>query len=271
MRSSYRMPSFRKARESLGLINAIRFFIQKWRFQESDHVSVFHLFAKDADSRLAARPHTSDIKVFDGIFLRSEYRCISDLKNVSFVIDCGANVGYSSVFFLSLFKNCHVASVEPDPGNFDLLRLNLDSYSGRTTLYHAGVWSHNATLRIREIPYRDGDKWTCQVEECDVNSPESFSAIDIRSILRNSGYDRISLLKMDIEGAEAIVFSDGCEDWLSKVDNIVIELHDDSIFGPATDSVTRRIMSTNRFEQFKSSGETFVFRSKHLGEDRNTK
>jgi len=264
MRSSYRLPSFRKARESLGLLNAVRFFLQKWRFQESNRASVYHLFAKDADSPLAARPRTSDIKVFDGVFLRTEYRCISDLENVSLVVDCGANVGYSSVYFLSRFKNCHVACVEPDSGNFDLLKLNLGSYAGRTTLYHAGVWSHNATLRIRPIPYRDGDKWTCQVEECEINSPDSFSAIDIRSILRNSGYDRISLLKMDIEGAEAIVFSDGCEDWLAKVDNIVIELHDDSIFGPATDSVTRRIMGTNRFEQFKSSGETFVFRSKYL-------
>lgn len=145
MRSSYRLPSFRKARESLGLFNAIRFFLQKWRFQESDRASVFHLYAKDANPPLGVRPRTSDIKVFDGIFLRTEYRCISDLKNVSFVVDCGANVGYSGVYFLSLFKNCYVACVEPASGNFDLLKLNLESYAGRTTLNHAGVWSHNAT------------------------------------------------------------------------------------------------------------------------------
>jgi hypothetical protein len=38
---------------------------------------------------------------------------------------------------------------------------------------------------------------------------------------------------MDIEGAEAIVFSEGYEAWLDKVDTIAIELHEDSDFGSA--------------------------------------
>jgi hypothetical protein len=38
---------------------------------------------------------------------------------------------------------------------------------------------------------------------------------------------------MDVEGAEAIIFAD-CGAWLDKVDNIVIELHDDSTFGKAS-------------------------------------
>lgn len=45
---------------------------------------------------------------------------------------------------------------------------------------------------------------------------------------------RISLLKVDIEGAEAVVFGRDCQSWLGKVDAIAIELHDDSGFGNAS-------------------------------------
>ena len=41
---------------------------------------------------------------------------------------------------------------------------------------------------------------------------------------------------MDIEGAEAVLFKkgNGVDAWIDKVDNIAIELHDDSEFGPCT-------------------------------------
>jgi hypothetical protein len=52
-------------------------------------------------------------------------------------------------------------------------------------------------------------------------------AIDIDTLLHNSGFDRISILKVDIEGAEVEVFSKDCQKWIDKVDSIVIELHDD--------------------------------------------
>jgi hypothetical protein len=80
-------------------------------------------------------------------------------------------------------------------------------------------------------------------------------------ILRESGQDRISLLKIDIEGAEVQLFSEGCESWLSKVDNIVIELHDDSCFGPASEIVVQKILDTGCFSVSKSLGEVTVFRS----------
>ncbi len=50
-------------------------------------------------------------------------------------------------------------------------------------------------------------------------------------ILKESGFERILILKMDIEGAEAIVFTGDYDDWLSQVDNLVIELHHVSAFG----------------------------------------
>jgi hypothetical protein len=40
-----------------------------------------------------------------------------------------------------------------------------------------------------------------------------------------AGYERVSLLKVDIEGGERELFSTDVEQWIGKIDNIVIELH----------------------------------------------
>jgi hypothetical protein len=46
-----------------------------------------------------------------------------------------------------------------------------------------------------------------------------MTATDIGTLLDRSGEQRISVLKVDIEGAERVVFVKNYESWLPKVDN----------------------------------------------------
>ena len=56
---------------------------------------------------------------------------------------------------------------------------------------------------------------------------EALKTITISKILKESGFDKIDLLKIDIEGAEKEVFgADNVDEWLSRVNVLVIELHD---------------------------------------------
>jgi hypothetical protein len=50
-------------------------------------------------------------------------------------------------------------------------------------------------------------------------------AISIPTLLRKLSWDRIDLLKIDIEGHEKVLLSDKCE-WLQVVETICIECHD---------------------------------------------
>jgi FkbM family methyltransferase len=132
-------------------------------------------------------------------------------------------------------------------------------YMDRSKLIRGGVWSHPTELKISSVPNRNGQEWAVQVEECRPGETGEIRAVDIGSILAESSYEKISILKMDIEGAEAKVFSKNFEQWLPYVDNIVIELHDYTSFGPATDLVLSTISAHGSFEVSRS-GELTVFK-----------
>jgi len=47
----------------------------------------------------------------------------------------------------------------------------------------------------------------------------------LTTIMKLLGQETIDVLKMDVEGAEKYVFAENYQDWLGKVDAIVIEIH----------------------------------------------
>jgi FkbM family methyltransferase len=172
--------------------------------------------------------------VYRQVFVDQEYggTCGGDSK-VETIVDLGANVGYASVFLLSKYPRARVVAVEPDPENFALLRRNLAPYRNRCKLLLAAAWSHPTRLRMRAEPFRGGGHWARQVEPGDDGTVE---AMDLGTLFSKLAIENVSILKIDIEGAEVAVFS-GNLDWIDRVDSIVIELHDDSSFGPASEKI----------------------------------
>jgi FkbM family methyltransferase len=171
--------------------------------------------------RVAVRPATSDKTVFYQIFVDREYRCLDSLQSLDTILDCGANVGYSAAYLLSRFLQARLLAVEPDLQNFAQLRRNLAPYGQRASLLRGAVWNRRTKLQFDEATMGAGDEWGRQMKE----GAGAVEAYDIPSLLAMSGFERISLLKIDIEGAEREVFSANADAWLPLVDNIVIELH----------------------------------------------
>jgi FkbM family methyltransferase len=234
-----RWKSYRSLVSDLGLVPGLKYLIQQ-RLDHGSHPVVW-THPRQLIHPIGVRHGTSDLSVFRQVFVKNEYGCLDDLPDVGLVLDCGANVGYSAAYFLSRFPTCKVVAVEPDPGNFAALTRNLAPYGDRVTSIQAGVWSHTTGLVLAAETFRDGGEWARQVRPCKPGEAADFRGVDVGTLLADSGYDRISLLKMDIEGAEAVAFSENWQPWLGRVDAIAIELHDDSSFGPATDVFHRAI------------------------------
>ncbi|MGQ0811318.1 MAG: FkbM family methyltransferase [Nitrospiraceae bacterium] len=220
--------------------------------------SVDYLHTEPVIYPLCVRRNSSDIEVYRQIFTECEYKCLDDMADARLIIDCGANVGYSSAYFLSRHPTCQVIAIEPDPDNFAMLQRNTAGYGTRVQLIQAGVWSHPARLVMSEDRYRDGREWSKQVRLSKPDERADLEGVDIGSVLAASGHHRISILKVDVEGAEAVIFADNYEAWLDKVDAIAIELHDDSIFGNGSEVFFRAI--NGQGFQVSHSGELTVCR-----------
>lgn len=243
---------------NLGFVPSILYKLQQLRNTIVHTNQPFFLYSKYARYPLMCRPHTSDINVFDQVFVAREYRCLDDLRDASLIVDCGANVGFSSAYFLTRFPKAHVIAVEPDHENFAILKANLAPYEGRYRAIRSAVWSEPVGLVFSERAFGDGREWARTVMKIRDGEHPAMVATDIGTLLKDSGVDRISILKIDIEGAEAVVFSSHYEHWIERVDTLVIELHGDecrSMFGKA--------ISTQKFNVSQSHELTVCRRLPH--------
>ena len=238
-----KLQEYRRTAAALGLGPAIVYKLQKLRASNFRLRSPFVLYSKHASHGLRCRPQSSDLEVFQQIFVSREYRCLDDVEiNDGLIIDCGANAGYASAYFLSRYPACDLIAVEPDAANFAILKANVSPFGGRCRALHTALWSHPTSLSMSEQTAGEGKEWARQVREAGPGDQGTFEALDIGTLLAGSKHSRIAILKIDIEGAEAEVFARNFSHWLDKVDNLVIELH-----GPACEAVFHRAIANAGF------------------------
>jgi len=168
------------------------------------------------------RHGTSDLLCFDKVFLQREYESPINIQPKT-IVDAGANIGMSTLFFHHQYPNAEILSIEPESSNFSLLKLNCMGLSG-VTLQNAALWPRKCRLQLDESKT---EKWAFTVREADLEG--SVDVVTVPEILASLKVERIDLLKLDIEGAERELFSGAANEWLPRVGVIVIELHDRNI------------------------------------------
>jgi len=82
------------------------------------------------------------------------------------------------------------------------------------------------------------------------------TAVSPRTLMRSLNAKRIDIFKMDIEGAELILFEDArSEEWLACTRHLVMEIH-----APDPLPTVRRLLSSGRF-RYSRYKELHVFRA----------
>ena len=173
----------------------------------------------------------SDVYVWHEIFTDGEYEVV-DLVDPAWILDLGANVGYSAVWFANRYPNAHVIAVEPDTANYELLLANVAEepriHPIRAAVASAGAPRQRITTSrgewagaaLRTMPVGDGDDGADGADFAGI-----VDSIDVATILNQFGIERLDLMKVDVEGAERDIFGSS-EPWIGRVDAIVVELHD---------------------------------------------
>jgi FkbM family methyltransferase len=167
------------------------------------------------------RAGSSDAKVFEDIFLRDQY-ALPTAFVPEVIVDAGANVGYAAVFFAQRLPQARIIAIEPEASNLALLKRNAARFPN-IEVVEGGLWGHDTRLAISNP---DDAKWAIQVREAP-DAADALPAHSVDSLMKRFRLDRIDLFKIDIEGSELNLFSaPGAGSWLSKVRQLVIELHD---------------------------------------------
>jgi FkbM family methyltransferase len=168
----------------------------------------------------ALRAGTRDIDIFELTFVLRD--CDAKLQTQPrFIIDAGAHIGCAALFFASAFPRANIAAIEPDPGNYQVLLRNTRG-NQRIRAIHAAVWHRPESVVIAN---EQVDPCAFQIKSAD-GQCATIQGLTISAIIRKCGFEKIDLLKLDIEGAEKEIFDADDLDWMNRTHAIMIELHD---------------------------------------------
>lgn len=179
--------------------------------------------------------------------LRVVYHRILDAGKTPLIIDAGANIGTSALWFFKEFEKSHVVAFEPDAGNAGLLEKNLAGLDA--DVRQAAIGSTDGFVTLVDPGY---GHWGYQTKEAVGGQwkREAMNRVVSEKIV--AGYVPF-IVKIDIEGGEADLF-ESCTEWVDAFELLVIELHDWMLPGTANSfNFVKRIGQSKR--DFFHAGE----------------
>lgn len=198
----------------------------------------------------------SDYATFIEVLVKKDYQIPFDYVPKT-IIDAGANIGLTALFFANKFPTATIVSIEPDKNNFAILKKNAAPYKNIIPV-NKGIWSHASFLNVIDLGKGEN---SFIVEETQTPSAESVEAIGIADLMQQQGWTVIDLLKIDIEGTEKNIFETGFENWLPHSKMFFVETHDRMKKGCS--AAIFKAVSQYNFSCF-IAGENFLFVNEDL-------
>lgn len=156
------------------------------------------------------------------IFLDETYGPKLPIEN-PFIIDCGANCGFATAFFKTVYPGSHIIAIEPSPTSVALLRQNVETNKWRQVeVIEAACGVTAGTMDLIESHY--SPLFNSSDPKRSSGRTVSVSVIRLSDLLKD--HQHVDLLKMDIEGGEHEILRDLHETGsLQKVRHMVVEYH----------------------------------------------
>jgi len=174
------------------------------------------------------------------------------------IIDCGANIGLSTLFLAMLFPKAIIYAVEPDENNFMMLKLNTASLGDRVVALRGGIWYESANLRIVN-PESGSASFRVATTTTDDNSSEIIRTYTIDEICALAEASSPLIVKVDIEGSQSNLFRNNTN-WVSNTHLIMLELDDWLMPWEGTSRSFFSCVSQYPFDYLISGETIFCFR-----------
>lgn len=158
----------------------------------------------------------SFVSMYKELFEKEIYRFKSKTEQPC-IIDCGANIGLSVLYFKRLYPKAKIVAFEADPEIYsicqeNLLRMNLQGVE----MIPKAVWHEESVLNF----YSEGADGGRLAQATDRGRFVEVTTVRLGKWLEQ----KVDFLKLDIEGAEFEVLND-VKNQLANVERIFVEYH----------------------------------------------
>ncbi len=203
----------------------------------SRRVSAASVTVRGRRLRLRFRRNQSDLYILRENFLHQIYDLDYERHagEVRTVVDLGANIGLSALWLQARLPAARIVCVEPVAENVELLRRNASANGLGWAIEHAAIAERSGTVTVYPNEWWSSSSTTRSVSEARTGSRTRLEHVlrlpaatvpswSVPDLMARHGLDRIDVLKVDVEGAEAALFA-GDTPWLDAVRLVVMEIH----------------------------------------------
>jgi len=181
------------------------------------------------------------------------------------IIDAGANCGIFTLFARMKYPNCKIMSFEPIPPTFHCLELNTQQHlqPNNIHLYQCGLSDRSGNATFTHYPNRPGVSSMyfgdnemkekkivalsalASARSAPDHSQEFFTQcletkevydcklVTLSEMMEKHQVEKVTLLKIDVEGAEFDVLKGISDADFRKIDNIVVEVENQEVVLPS--------------------------------------
>ncbi len=172
-----------------------------------------------------------ELAILKEVFLDRIYTLPEDIaQSVGVVVDAGANIGLTALFYALTYPHAHVYAFEPEPATFALLEKNVKQVPlNNVHLFKTALAGSEKVLDFFVHPTRNLEHSFFNIHTA--SSKIQVSALSVDSLFDYLGVKKIDVLKLDVEGAEFEIIKNLTR--LKDVGFIMGEIHADiALQGP---------------------------------------
>ena len=208
-----------KGKSRLYLFNRLTLlYFKSLLYPRKDRIVTDKIF----DYRVSAYSHGELHYLFKEIFLLHSYN-FNAQTDAPKIVDCGANIGMSILYFKTLYPNCSIIAFEPNPFVFELLKKNIDQNNLRNVRIENTALSNKNGDTEFFLSDNKGSLVGSLIQERGGKNSLKITTSKLSDYVGNQSFD---FIKMDIEGAENQVLEDLIDTGkVSSFREYVVEYH----------------------------------------------
>jgi FkbM family methyltransferase len=180
---------------------------------------------------------------------------LDNIEKLETVVDLGANIGLFTE--LALRKGADkVLSVEISDKAISIFE-SIHSNNKNVTLITDAVSDKEGEITIYSDPNNSLVGSVFPEHTNGLSDSYTVKSTTLEKILIDNSIDRVSLLKIDVEGSEYAIFDGTNDETFSKVDNIIMEFHD-NFGGRLRDSIINRLDASFDYKIYQDDCKNFA-------------